>query len=123
MASEASKIRNQCARKYGVREKAYKDKIASLQAQLDIANATLEDYQRMQREYLKLVIYCGLNEKEKEKVLRSKELDDALKRWCSLLGIAGGSDDLRKLAHEVFNRDSSMSVYDVLKEVEERGLK
>lgn len=123
MPSEANKIRNQCARKYGVREKAYKDRIASLQMELDHANALLEDYNNMKKEYLKLVLYCGLSEKDKEKVLRSEELNDMVGRWAGLLGIAGGSADLRRLANCIFQRDPSMQLTDVLKEIEERGFK
>ena len=122
MASEASKIRNQCAKKYGVREKAYKERIAALEAELAIKNATLEDYDSMKRAYMKMLIYCGLSEKEREKLLKAQELDDLVGKYAGFLGIAG-SKELLRIAKQVFDGDSSMSLTEMLAEVEKRWMK
>ena len=121
MASEASKIRNQCAKKYGVREKAYKERIAALEAELAITNATLEDYDSMKRAYMKMLIYCGLSEKEREKLLKAQELDDLVGKYAGFLGIAG-SHELLRIAKQVFENDGSLTLTDMLAEVEKKWL-
>lgn len=121
MASEANKIRAQCARKYGVREKAYKERIEALQGELAAANDKLKDYDDMKRAYMKLLIYCGLGDEDKAVVLRSQELNEAIDRYAGFLGIAG-SASLQKLAHQVFEKGNAMSVLEMMKVIEKQGL-
>lgn len=116
MASEASKIRNQCAKKYGVREKAYKETIARLQAELATANDKLKDYDEMKRVYMKMLIYCGLNEKDRERVLHSQEIEEAVDRYAGFLGIAG-SQALREVANQVFAQNGAVSLVDIMNKV------
>ena len=120
MASDASKIRNQCAKKYGVREKAYKETIAQLQADLAAANDKLKDYDEMKRTYMKMLIYCGLSEKDRERVIHSQEIEEAVDRYAGFLGMAG-SKALREVANQVFAENGSVSLVDVLNRVIHQG--
>lgn len=115
MPSEANKIRAQCARKYGVREKAYKDTIESLKSELSATNARLADYDQMQVNYLKLVLYSGLSEEDRNAVLRSKELDETVKRLAALLGVTK-SAELQKIGGIVRrSRGDGLSLEDMIK--------
>lgn len=87
MSSEASKIRNQCARKFGLREKAYKDRIKDLERELSEKTALLEDYKSMQRAYMKLLVYTGLSEKERNRILKSEELERTVENLAKMFGI------------------------------------
>lgn len=122
MASEARKIRNQCARKYGNKEKAFREQIASLKAELEAKDAILEDYNNMKRAYMKMLLYLGMNEKDRDKLMRSKELEDLCGKYAGFLGIAG-SHELMKLASDILNQDSSKSLVEILAEAEKKWLK
>lgn len=122
MASEASKIRNQCAKKYGVRERAYKDRIAALEEELSVKNAILDDYESMKRAYMKILVYSGLTEAERQKLLRSQELDALVDKYAGFLGIAGSSE-LLKIARRVLIEKDGASLQEILAETERRWLK
>lgn len=117
MSSEARKIREQCARKFGNREKAYKVRIAALETELSEVNVKLADYERMQREYLKLSIFCAMSDEDKAKVLRSEELKQ---RVDSLAGMFGGSLNSRVLQSvfsELMSGKDCVNIVDVLNRV------
>lgn len=121
MASEANKIRAQCARKYGVREKAYKERIEALQGELAAANDKLKDYDDMKLAYMKMLVYCGLSDDDKARVLHSQELNDVIDRYAGFLGIAG-SKRLQELAHQVFDKSGVLSITELIKVIEAQGL-
>lgn len=120
MASEASKVRNQCAKKYASREKRYKEVILSLTDKVDSLESRLADYETMKREYVKLCLYVGLSDEDRKKVLEhgdlceqtdklmgqlsdlvsSKELSGAL----SLMVKSGFSLDLMRALHQYMSQ-------------------
>lgn len=112
MSSEASKIRNQCAKKYGVREKAYKEQIASLLAKLDEKDEILADYTRMQREYVKLLCFIGLSEEERKLILRSAEMQLMEEQ---LRGLYGGMTSLDLSKITMLMRGGNLSLEEAIK--------
>ena len=122
MPSEANKIRQQCAQKFGVREKRYRERIEALEAELATLNTKLEDYNNMKRAYVKMVVYCGLSEKMREKLMRSRELEEVVDKYAGFLGIVG-SAELQELASAILNENSSLTISQVLEEVEKRWSK
>lgn len=105
MASEASKIRQQCAKKYGLREKAYKEKISQLSSENAELRAKLEDYDNMKRAYVKLSIFSGLSESEKTAVLKSDEMRKLADKYKSILG-AENSRTLARLMSKMLTGGS-----------------
>lgn len=118
MPSEANKIRQQCQQKAAVREKKLKERITLLETELTRANAKLEDYDAMKRAYVKMLVFCGLKQEERDKLLKSSEVEDKVKKWSTFLGIAG-SEKLLELAAEIAT-GSHTSLDEVFAEVEKR---
>lgn len=119
MPSEANKIREQCRQAAAKREKVLRERISYLETELHAKEDLLADYDDMKRLCTKLIVFCGLNEEDRKRVLRSREIEDVVDKFAGFLGVAG-SEGLRKLAGEVFKGDSSVPIVKLLEEAEKR---
>lgn len=119
MPSEANKIREQCRQAAAKREKALRERISYLETELHAKEALLADYKDMKNLCTKLIVFCGLNEEDRKRVLRSKEIEDIVDKFAGFFGIVG-STELRKLAGEVFKGDSFVPIEKLLEEAEKR---
>lgn len=117
MASEASKIRNQCAKKYGVREKQYKETISELRSSVSELESKLEDYDNMRREYLKLCVFMNLSDEDKKAVLSNVRIETEVDTLLGAFGIKLTSLELSRSVTSISRKSDDSSLVDHVSEI------